>query len=71
MRAPKQKRMETCALQNEIQHLRDKELCLNRELERSEGHALESEESHNRDALAAEDRVAKLRNAVTDPRTHC
>ncbi|XP_023575402.1 thyroid receptor-interacting protein 11 [Octodon degus] len=61
----KQKQMENNALQNEVQHLRDKELRLNQELERLRNHLLESEDSYTREALAAEDREAKLRKKVT------
>ncbi|KAM5273662.1 thyroid receptor-interacting protein 11 [Ctenodactylus gundi] len=63
--ALKQKQMENSALQNEVQHLRDKELRLNQELERLRNHLLESEDSYTREALAAEDREAKLRKKVT------
>ncbi|XP_074221219.1 thyroid receptor-interacting protein 11 isoform X1 [Camelus bactrianus] len=65
MLALKQKQMENTALQNEVQHLRDKELRLNQELERLRNHLLESEDSYTREALAAEDREAKLRKKVT------
>ncbi|XP_004394537.1 PREDICTED: thyroid receptor-interacting protein 11 [Odobenus rosmarus divergens] len=65
MLALKQKQMENSALQNEVQHLRDKELRLNQELERLRNHLLESEDSYTREALAAEDREAKLRKKVT------
>ncbi|XP_037687973.1 thyroid receptor-interacting protein 11 isoform X2 [Choloepus didactylus] len=61
----KQKQMENSALQNEVKHLRDKELRSNRELQRLRNHLLESEDSYTRDALAAEDREANLRNKVT------
>ncbi|KAM6201984.1 thyroid receptor-interacting protein 11 [Rhynchocyon petersi] len=63
--ALKQKQMENGALQNEVQHLRDKESRLNQELERLRNHLLESEDSYTREALAAEDREAKLRKKVT------
>lgn len=49
----------------QVQHLRDKELRLNQELERLRNHLLESEDSYTREALAAEDREAKLRKKVT------
>ncbi|XP_008071146.1 thyroid receptor-interacting protein 11 isoform X2 [Carlito syrichta] len=62
--ALKQKQMESSALQNEVQHLRDKELRLNQELERLRNHLLESEDSYTREALAAEDREARLRKKV-------
>ncbi|XP_036986129.2 thyroid receptor-interacting protein 11 isoform X2 [Artibeus jamaicensis] len=62
--ALKQKQMENTALQKEAQHLRDKELRLNQELERLRNHLLETEDSHTREALAAEDREAKLRKKV-------
>lgn len=64
MLALKQKQMENTAVQNEVQHLRDKELRLNQELERLRNHLLESEDSYTREALAAEDREAKLRKKV-------
>ncbi|XP_045677966.1 thyroid receptor-interacting protein 11 isoform X2 [Phyllostomus hastatus] len=63
--ALKQKQMENAALQKEVQHLRDKELRLNQELERLRNHLLETEDSYTREALAAEDREAKLRKKVT------
>lgn len=63
--ALKQKQIENCALQSEVQHLHDKELHLKQEPERSHKHAVESEVSHNHEALAAEDRAAKLRTKVT------
>ncbi|XP_002719641.1 thyroid receptor-interacting protein 11 isoform X1 [Oryctolagus cuniculus] len=63
--ALKQKQMESSTLQNEVQHLRDKESRLNQELERLRNHLLESEDSYTREALAAEDREAKLRKKVT------
>ncbi|XP_030739408.2 thyroid receptor-interacting protein 11 isoform X2 [Globicephala melas] len=65
MLALKQKQMENTAVQNEVQHLRDKELRLNQELERLRNHLLESEDSYTREVLAAEDREAKLRKKVT------
>ncbi|XP_016000937.2 thyroid receptor-interacting protein 11 isoform X4 [Rousettus aegyptiacus] len=65
MLALKQKQMESTAVQNEVQHLRDKELRLNQELERLRNHLLETEDSYTREALAAEDREAKLRKKVT------
>lgn len=65
MLALKQKQMENTAIQNEVQHLRDKELRLNQELERLRNHLLETEDSYTREALAAEDREAKLRKRVT------
>ncbi|XP_036061570.1 thyroid receptor-interacting protein 11 isoform X1 [Onychomys torridus] len=65
MLALKQKQMENTTLQNEVQHLRDKESRLNQELQRLRDHLLESEDSHTREALAAEDREAKLRKKVT------
>lgn len=49
----------------QVQHLRDKELRLNQELERLRNHLLETEDSHTREALAAEDREANLRKKVT------
>nr|XP_017512680.2 thyroid receptor-interacting protein 11 isoform X3 [Manis javanica] len=65
MLALKQKQMENSAVQNEVQHLRDKEVRLNQELERLRNHLLESEDSYTREALAAEEREAKLRKKVT------
>ncbi|XP_054548787.1 thyroid receptor-interacting protein 11 isoform X2 [Talpa occidentalis] len=65
MLALKQKQMENSAIQNEVQHLRDKEVRLNQELERLRNHLLETEDSYTREALAAEDREAKLRKKVT------
>uniref|UniRef100_A0A8I5ZKA2 Thyroid hormone receptor interactor 11 n=1 Tax=Rattus norvegicus TaxID=10116 RepID=A0A8I5ZKA2_RAT len=65
MLALKQKQMETSTLQNEVQRLRDKEARLNQELQRLRDHLLESEDSHTREALAAEDREAKLRKKVS------
>ncbi|XP_035117185.1 thyroid receptor-interacting protein 11 isoform X1 [Callithrix jacchus] len=65
MLALKQKQMENTALQNEVQRLRDKEFRSNQELERLRNHLLESEDSYTREALAAEDREAKLRKKVT------
>ncbi|XP_016061198.1 PREDICTED: thyroid receptor-interacting protein 11 isoform X2 [Miniopterus natalensis] len=65
MLALKQKQMENTAVQNEVQHLRDKELRLNQELERLRNHLLETEDSYTREALAAEDREAQLRKKVT------
>uniref|UniRef100_A0A8C5L2W4 Thyroid hormone receptor interactor 11 n=1 Tax=Jaculus jaculus TaxID=51337 RepID=A0A8C5L2W4_JACJA len=52
------------SLQNEVQHLRDKESRLNQELERLRNHLLESEASHTREILALEDREASLRKKV-------
>ncbi|XP_058423552.1 thyroid receptor-interacting protein 11 isoform X3 [Diceros bicornis minor] len=49
----------------QVQHLREKESRLNQELERLRNHLLESEDSYTREALAAEDREAKLRKKVT------
>ncbi|KAM9294376.1 thyroid receptor-interacting protein 11 [Gastrophryne carolinensis] len=65
MLALKQKQMETSALQNEIQHLRDKEQRLNQELERLRNHLLEMEDSYTREAVAAEDRETDLRRKVS------
>ncbi|XP_010214045.1 PREDICTED: thyroid receptor-interacting protein 11 [Tinamus guttatus] len=64
MVALKQKQMESSALQNEMQHLREKEQRLNQELDRLRNHLLEMEDSYTREALAAEDREAKLRKKV-------
>ncbi|NXI60966.1 TRIPB protein, partial [Anseranas semipalmata] len=64
MVALKQKQMESSALQSEMQHLREKEQRLNQELERLRNHLLEMEDSYTREALAAEDREAKLRKKV-------
>lgn len=49
----------------QIQHLREKEQRLNQELERLRNHLLEMEDSYTREALAAEDREAKLRKKVS------
>ncbi|XP_044520977.1 thyroid receptor-interacting protein 11 isoform X2 [Gracilinanus agilis] len=65
MLALKQKQMESSSLQNEVQHFRDKESRLNQELERLRNHLLETEDSYTREALAAEDREAKLKKKVT------
>uniref|UniRef100_UPI004038EBF2 thyroid receptor-interacting protein 11-like n=1 Tax=Callospermophilus lateralis TaxID=76772 RepID=UPI004038EBF2 len=63
--ALKQEQMENSTLQQEVQQYRDKELRLNRELERLRSHLLESEESYTQDILAAEDQETKLRKEVT------
>ncbi|KAG8561853.1 hypothetical protein GDO81_015503 [Engystomops pustulosus] len=65
MLALKQKQMESVALQNEAQHLREKEQRLNQELERLRNHLLEMEDSYTREALAAEDRETELKKKVT------
>ncbi|XP_051833293.1 thyroid receptor-interacting protein 11 [Antechinus flavipes] len=65
MLALKQKQMESNSLQNEVQHFRDKESRLNQELERLRNHLLEMEDSYTREALAAEDREAKLKKKIT------
>jgi chromosome segregation ATPase len=59
-----QKQMENSALQNEVQHLHDKESWLKQELNRLRNHLSEREESHTQELLAVEDREAKLRNKV-------
>uniref|UniRef100_A0A8B9QJ82 Thyroid hormone receptor interactor 11 n=1 Tax=Apteryx owenii TaxID=8824 RepID=A0A8B9QJ82_APTOW len=64
MVALKQKQMESSALQSEMQHLHEKEQRLNQELDRLRNHLLEMEDSYTREALAAEDREAKLRKKV-------
>ncbi|XP_063804647.1 thyroid receptor-interacting protein 11 isoform X2 [Pseudophryne corroboree] len=64
MLALKQKQMESASLQNELQHLREKEQRLNQELERLRNHLLEMEDSYTREALAAEDRETDLRKKV-------
>uniref|UniRef100_A0A8C5T4A4 Thyroid hormone receptor interactor 11 n=1 Tax=Malurus cyaneus samueli TaxID=2593467 RepID=A0A8C5T4A4_9PASS len=64
MVALKQKQMESSALQNEVQHLHEKEQRLNQELERLRNHLLEMEDSYTKEALAAEDREVKLRKRV-------
>ncbi|XP_048341161.1 thyroid receptor-interacting protein 11 isoform X2 [Sphaerodactylus townsendi] len=64
MLALKQKQMETSALQNEVQLLRDREQRLNQELERLRNHLLEREDTSTREALAAEDRESKLKKKV-------
>ncbi|XP_077651247.1 thyroid receptor-interacting protein 11-like [Urocitellus parryii] len=63
--ALKQVQMENSTLRQEVQEFRDKELRLNRELERLRSHLLESEESYTQDILAAEDQEMKLRKEVT------
>ncbi|KAM4869563.1 thyroid receptor-interacting protein 11-like [Urocitellus parryii] len=63
--ALKQVQMENSTLRQEVQEFRDKELRLNRELERLSSHLLESEESYTQDILAAEDQEMKLRKEVT------
>ncbi|KAM8952117.1 thyroid receptor-interacting protein 11-like [Lycaon pictus] len=62
--ALKRKQMENGALQDELQQLRDKELHLNQELERTRRRAVESEDTRQRESLLAEDKVAKLRKEV-------
>uniref|UniRef100_A0A8C0XFF0 GRIP domain-containing protein n=1 Tax=Castor canadensis TaxID=51338 RepID=A0A8C0XFF0_CASCN len=64
MLALKQKQMENSALQNEVQHLHNKETWLKQELNRLCNHLSEREESHTQELLAMEDREAKLRNKV-------
>jgi len=49
----------------QIQHLHEKEQRLNQELERLRNHLIEMEDSYTREALAAEDREAKLRKKVS------
>ncbi|XP_032089078.1 thyroid receptor-interacting protein 11 isoform X2 [Thamnophis elegans] len=66
MLALKQKQMETSALQNEVQYLREKEQRLNQELDRLRNHLLEREDTSTREALAAEDRESKLKKKVRD-----
>lgn len=44
MLALKQKQVENCTLEKKVQHLHNKELCLNRELVRWLNHALELED---------------------------
>ncbi|OCT68247.1 thyroid receptor-interacting protein 11 [Xenopus laevis] len=61
----KQKQMESVSLQNEVQHLRDKEQRLNQELDRLRNHLLEMEENYTREAVAAEDRETELRKKVS------
>uniref|UniRef100_F6UFR4 Thyroid hormone receptor interactor 11 n=1 Tax=Xenopus tropicalis TaxID=8364 RepID=F6UFR4_XENTR len=61
----KQKQMESVSLQNEVQHLRDKEQRLNQELDRLRNHLLEMEDSYTREAVAAEDRETELRKKVS------
>ncbi|XP_008561824.1 PREDICTED: thyroid receptor-interacting protein 11-like, partial [Galeopterus variegatus] len=69
-----EKQMENNTLQNEIyfhfketvQHLCNKELRLNQQLERLHNHLLESEDSYTRESLAAEDTEAKLKKKVTE-----
>ncbi|XP_070609284.1 thyroid receptor-interacting protein 11 [Erythrolamprus reginae] len=66
MLALKQKQMETSALQNEVQYLREKEQRLNQELGRLRNHLLEREDTSTRETLAAEDRESKLKKKVRD-----
>lgn len=49
---------------SQLQHMRDKEQRLSLELERLRNHLLEVEDSHTREALAAEDRETDLRRRV-------
>ncbi|XP_057605502.1 thyroid receptor-interacting protein 11-like [Hippopotamus amphibius kiboko] len=65
MLALKRKHMENRALQSEVQHLHNKELPLKQELEISHQRGIESSEFHSQEALAAQDREAKLRTKVT------
>uniref|UniRef100_UPI00398EEDFA thyroid receptor-interacting protein 11 n=1 Tax=Pristiophorus japonicus TaxID=55135 RepID=UPI00398EEDFA len=65
MLALKQKQMESTALVNELQHMRDKEQRSNQELQRLRHHLLEMEESYTREALGAEDRETELRKKAT------
>ncbi|XP_058843513.1 thyroid receptor-interacting protein 11-like [Acipenser ruthenus] len=65
MLALKQKQMETSAIQNEMQHLRDKEQRLAQELDRLRNHLIEMEDSYTREAVAAGDRETELRRKVT------
>nr|XP_025867170.1 thyroid receptor-interacting protein 11-like [Vulpes vulpes] len=62
--ALKHKQRENCALQDELQQLRDKESHLNQELERTRHRAVESEDTRQRESLLAEDKVAKLQKEV-------
>uniref|UniRef100_G1LER2 GRIP domain-containing protein n=1 Tax=Ailuropoda melanoleuca TaxID=9646 RepID=G1LER2_AILME len=62
--ALKQKQMETCALQKEVHHLRERESRLTQELERRRHIASEAEDSHRREALVSEGKVAQLREEV-------
>ncbi|XP_067848080.1 thyroid receptor-interacting protein 11 [Heptranchias perlo] len=64
MLALKQKQMESTALVNELQHMRDKEQRSNQELQRLRHHLLEMEESYTKEALAAEDRETELRKTA-------
>uniref|UniRef100_A0A8I3MFR5 Thyroid hormone receptor interactor 11 n=1 Tax=Canis lupus familiaris TaxID=9615 RepID=A0A8I3MFR5_CANLF len=63
--ALKRKQRENCALQDELQQLRDKESHLTQELERTRHRAVESEDTRQRESLLAEDKVAKLQKEVT------
>uniref|UniRef100_A0A452TJF8 GRIP domain-containing protein n=1 Tax=Ursus maritimus TaxID=29073 RepID=A0A452TJF8_URSMA len=60
-----QKQMETCALQKEVHHLRERESRLTQELERRRHVASEAEDSRRREALVSEGKVAQLREEVT------
>uniref|UniRef100_A0A8C3WRJ8 GRIP domain-containing protein n=1 Tax=Catagonus wagneri TaxID=51154 RepID=A0A8C3WRJ8_9CETA len=61
----RQKQMENCALQSQVQHFHEKELCLKKELERLSKHALQAEETYKLTALVSEERAAKLERKVT------
>ncbi|CAD7683670.1 unnamed protein product [Nyctereutes procyonoides] len=63
--ALKRKQRENCALQDELQQLRDKESHPNQELGRTRHRAVESEDARQRGSLPAEDKVAKLQKEVT------
>ncbi|VTJ69743.1 Hypothetical predicted protein [Marmota monax] len=60
----KQNQMENRTLQQEVQHLHDKELRLHQELERLRSHLLESEDSHTREIWAVEKRELELKKKV-------
>ena len=64
MLALKQKQLENNAMQNEVQRLREEELRLHQELKRLRDHLLQLEDSYTHEALAAEDRQAKLRGKI-------
>uniref|UniRef100_A0A8C0LCM8 Thyroid hormone receptor interactor 11 n=1 Tax=Canis lupus dingo TaxID=286419 RepID=A0A8C0LCM8_CANLU len=63
--ALKRKQRENCALQDELQQLRDKESHLTQELERTRHRAVESEDTRQRESLLAKEKVAKLQKEVT------
>ncbi|XP_012939983.1 thyroid receptor-interacting protein 11 [Aplysia californica] len=59
-----QRLQEGAALRAEIQHMKDKEFKLSRELERLRGHLLQIEEGYTKEALDSEEREKDLRNRL-------